>query len=218
MTEKTSKRKLRIRQPKATKPELEKQGQSELVIPKNRELPEPPSLPTYDKKFDPIREHITKADPAVEWKVIRKWLETIPKGLDGSLEMLSEQPNMTMRADRLLRLAKRELEQFELDWKDATSPMRALARDYWETMKKAGMRKQITNDMIDDYIIENWGSTYKKMYLRLRDMKNTKEHIETMCGQVIDRAADLRRMVDQFSGKGKGSSPAWMAGQKRRGS
>jgi hypothetical protein len=210
-------RKPRVRKPKPTAAEIEEQAQGDMEVQENLELPEPPPLPTYDKKFNPIREHITKADPATEWRIIRDWLEKIPKSLDASIEMLAEQPNMVMRADRLLRLAKRELEQFELDWKDSTGPMRELARDHWEMRKKAGMRKQITNDMIDDYIIEKWGSTYKEMYLRLRDMKNTKEHIETMCGQVIDRAADLRRMVDKYSGKG-GPAPAWMAGQKRRGS
>lgn len=218
MAKKPKVRTLKVRQPKPTQADVEEQVQSEMQIPDDRDLPQPPPLPTYDKKFDPIRKHIMDVDPEKEWVVIRAWIERTPKSLNESLEMLSEQPDMVMRADRLLRMAKRELERFELDWKDATGAMRDLARDYWESRKKAGMRKQITNDMVDDYIIEKWGGVYKEMYMRLRDMKNTKEHIETMCGQVIDRAADLRRMIDQFSGKGKGPAPAWMAGQRRRGS
>ena len=205
----------RIRKPKATQNELETQAQSELSQ-EGRVLPSPPQLPSYDRKFEPIREHIMRADPSIEWRHIREWLEKIPRSLDQSIEMLAEQPGIAMRADRLLRLAKRELERFELDWKDATGAMRDLARDYWESKKLKGMRKQITNDMIDDYIIENWGEKYKEMYLRLRDMKNTKEHIETMCGQVIDRAPDLRRLVDRYSGKGSNSTPTWMVGQKKR--
>jgi hypothetical protein len=209
-------RKPKVRQPKPSDSDIEEQIQSEMEIPDNKDLPQPPPLPTYDKKFNSIHKHIMNANPETEWEEIRKWINTVPKSLNETTTMLSEQPNMTMRADRLLRLAKRELERFELDWKDATGAMRDLARDYWESRKKAGMRKQITNDMVDDYIIEKWGSTYKEMYMRLRDMKNTKEHIETMCGQVIDRAADLRRMIDQLSGKGNKPAPAWMAGQKRR--
>lgn len=210
---KTSKKKLRVRQPRASERELETQGQNDVPLPDKIEVPKPNPLPEYDQKFNPIHEHILKTDPKSEWEEISKWISQTPRNAEQAINMLSEQADMLMRASRLYILAKREYERFELAWKKETGVMRDLARDYWEIKKREGMRKQITNDMVDDFIIEHWGDTYTEMYMRLQDMKNTKELIEKMCAKVEDVAADCRRMIDRYSGKNP--APSWMTGQKK---
>jgi len=196
-----------------TKKDAEKQAEADIASQTQEELPQPDPLPNYDSKFNPIHEHIQRTDVKREWPEIRTWLATIPNDTQTSLELLGEQPDMSMRAKRLALLAKREYVRFELDWKDKTAILRDIAREYWETKKKSGMRKQITNDMIDDWIIEHYGETWKEMYLRLCDMKNTAALIEQMSNQVDDRAADLRRFVEKHSQHKP--KPTWLKGQKR---
>ena len=199
---------------KTTKKDAEKQAEADIASQTEQELPQPDPLPNYDSKFTPIHEHIQRTDVKREWPTIKAWLARIPQDMQTSLNLLGEQPGMSMRAKRLALLAKRELESFELDWKDRTAILRDVAREYWEAKKKSGMRKQITNDMVDDWIIEHYGETWKKMYMRLRDMKNTAALIEQMSSQVDDRAADLRRFVEKFSQHKP--KPSWLKGQKRQ--
>ncbi len=116
-------------------------------------LPQPDPLPTDALKFQPVDDHITACDPAIEWPAIRAWLQKEPRSLHTAMEMLVEQADMAMRSKRLYLFAKQELERFDLDWKDNTSILRDAAREHWESKKAGGMRKQITNDMIDDWII-----------------------------------------------------------------
>jgi len=179
------------------------------------QLPQPDPLPSYDTKFAAVVEHITTCDPAVEWPIIRDWLRQQPRSLHTAMEMLVEQADMAMRSKRLYLFAKQELERFELDWKDNTGILRDAAREHWELKKDAGMRKQITNDMIDDWIIENYGDTWKEMVLRLRDMKNTVAILEHLHKQVEDRAPDLRRLIEKFSDKG--NEPDWFKAQGKVG-
>lgn len=198
---------------KPSKKDIEKQVQAD-VESQSKELPQPDPLPNYDSKFTPIHEHIQRTDVGREWPAIKAWLARIPRDLQTSIDLLGEQPDMSMRAKRIALLARRELERFELDWKDKTAILRDLARQYWEEKKKGGMRKQITNDMVDDWIIEHYGETWTEMYMRLRDMKNTAALLDQMSTQVDDRAADLRRFVEKFSqSKPK---PTWMKGQERK--
>lgn len=189
----------------------------ELIATENKkELPKPDPLPSFDDKFKSIHEHITKADPEKEWPVIREWIKRKPLNLQDAIDMLSEQPDMAMRAQRLFLLAKRELERFELEWKDKTSALRQAARDNLEQNKKdKKLAKQITNDMVDDWIIEQYGEIWIEMYTRLRDMKNTTKHLEMLADRVAYRDADLRRFIEKF--QPHANEPAWMQkGQQRK--
>ena len=204
---------MKVRKPKIKKINPEKEAQGEFVIPKNSTLPMP-DIPEYDSKFTPIIEHVTKIDPQQEWKEIGAWLATEPKSLYESMELLAQKPDISVRAKRLYRSAKREFTRFEIDWKEKTGIMRDLARDYWEERKKQGMRKQITNDMVDDWIIEHYGDVWKEMYTRYQDMKNAVSVLEHLSTQVDDRAPDLRRFIDTY--KENKEKPGWMDSQKRK--
>jgi len=165
---------------------------------KQYELPQPDPLPNYDSIFKPIATYIHECDPQVEWPIVEKWLKTSPKTVPEALDMLNQQPDMMVRAMRLYLLAKREYVRFEIDWKDRTEILRSAARDFWENEKLAGMRKQITNDMIEDWIIEHYGDTYSAMKMRLQDMKNTKDLLEKLSQQIEAREPSLRRIVERM--------------------
>jgi len=180
----------------------------------DKELPKPDPLPTYDKKFKPIHEYVIECDPDKEWPVIKAWIRRKPLSLKDALEMLANQPNMAMRAKRLSLLAKKELERFTLDFKERTGVLRDLALDHWEERKRGGMHKQITNEMIEDFIVERYGDTWTEMKMRLRDMKNAHRLLEQLNKQVLDRAPDLRKDIDVFANKT--ADPSWFAAQKQK--
>jgi len=180
----------------------------------NKDLPQPDPLPRYDKKFDTIHKYVVECDPDTEWPMLKKWIKRKPLSLKDAMEMLAEQPDMAMRARRLALLAKKELERFTLDFKERTGVLRDMAIDYWEERKRQGMRKQITNEMIDDWVVENYGDTWTEMKMRVRDMKNAARLLEQLSEQVITRAPDLRKMIDKFAEKT--ADPTWFTNQKKR--
>lgn len=181
---------------------------------KDKELPKPDPLPTYDKKFKPVHEYVVECDIEKEWPELERWMRRRPISLKDAMTMLAEQPNMVMRAKRIELLAKKELERFNLDFKERTGVLRDLAIEYWEERKRAGMHKQITNEMIEDWIVEHYGEAWTEMKSRVRDMKNAHRLLERLTKQVIDRAANLRRDVDLFSTKV--ADPSWFTSQRDR--
>lgn len=178
----------------------------------NKKLPQPDPLPTYDKKFKPIHNYVVECEPDLEWPKIKQWIKRKPLSLRDSMEMLAVQPDMAIRARRLALLAKKEYERFTLDFKERTGVLRDLALEYWEERKRKGMRKQITNEMIDDWIVEHYGDTWTEMKMRLRDMENAQKLLEQLSDQVINRAPDLRKMIDKFAEKT--ADPGWFTSQK----
>lgn len=176
------------------------------------DVPKPKALPDYDQRYKPISTYIVECDVEVEWKELREWIRQKAGTIPAALKLLSERPDMSIRARRLSLVASRETKSFEIDWKDKTQVLRDAAREYWEQRKSEGMRKQITNDMIDDWIIEHYGDTWKEMYLRLEDMKSVQKLIEHLSDQIDKRDADLRRIVDKLDQRN--DAPAWTRGQQ----
>jgi len=170
-------------------------------------LPQPNPLPDYDSRFKPIVEYIHTCEPSKEWPIVEAWLRKSPRDVNGALELLNQQPDMLVRAMRLFLLAKGEYIRFEIDWKDRTEILRSLAREAWELAKKDGMKKQITNDMVEDWIIANYGETYREMKMRLQDMKNTRDLLEKLSQQVEAREPSLRRIVERMDYK---KAPAFL--------
>lgn len=177
--------------------------------PSKKPEPEIPDMMVdYDSAFKGIAEHIDNVDPMKEWEEIRAWLEKKPKSLRDALDMSTGCANMAVRARKLHRRAKKELKIFEYELKDRTQILRDQSREYWEVKKREGMSKQITNDMIEDWILENFPDTYKTLMLRLEELKGTVGLLEEMSNQVAGRAPDLRRAVDELGKR----TPDWMTG------
>ena len=88
-----------------------------------------------------------------------------------------------------------------------------MARDVLEDEKKERkLRKQITKDMIEDWIIANYGTTYQEMKMRLQDMKNTRDLLDKLASQVEAREPSLRRIVERMDAK---KTPGFMTPKKR---
>jgi predicted RNase H-like nuclease (RuvC/YqgF family) len=180
--------------------------------PKPSEPEIPDIMVDYDEGFKGIAQHIERANPMKEWEEIRAWLERTPKSLQDALEMSAQAANMAVRARKLHSRARNELKRFEYEYKDRTQILREQAREHWEKKKLDGMKKQITNDMIEDWILENFPDTYKTLSLRLQELKGTVKLLEEMSEQVSNRAPDLRRAVDVLGNRRGSNEPDWMTG------
>lgn len=213
---------MRVRKPKNPTLEFEEQQletettveETEIPERKSSELPQPDPLPDYDSKFKVIHEYIVNCNPDEEWPIIKEWMSCKPNSIQDALKMLAEHPDIKTRARRLALLAEREFKKFSMDFKDRTGILRDLAREYWEARKIQGMHKQITNDMIEDWIIEHYGTVYTEMTIRLKDMENVKELLTKLADNADIRDADLRRMVDKIQAKDS-VSPGWFGNQNK---
>ena len=203
---------MRVRSPKNVSSTLAEEDMEELSSAST--LPQPEPLPDYDSKFKTIHEYIITCDPDIEWPSVKDWMSRKPNSIQDALMMLAEHPEMKTRARRLALLAQRELRKFQLDYKDRTGILRELAREYWEARKKQGYHKQITNDMIEDWIIEHYGRTYIEMDTRLKDMENIAELLSKLADNVDIRDADLRRMIDKIQVK-DATAPGWFGAQSK---
>lgn len=206
---------MKTRKVKTTQKGVDEQTQSEITLPKGN-LPPPEPVPEYKEDFKVIDTYITEVNVEKEWKEIREWIRRRPVSLQVAMIQLAEQPNMNVRSKRLHLVAKRELKRFENEWKDRTQILRELGRDYWETKKKSGMKKQITESMVDDWILEHYGDTWKELHIRLQDMKNTTALLETLADTVQSKAPDLRKLCDILKEK-RQTQPSFMDGQERKG-
>ena len=195
----------KIRKPiKPTSPDIESLTQESI---KNSNTINLPPLPICDKKYKIIREYINECNPEKEWKEIMEWLKYKPTCLEEAMDMLIAQPDMAIRAKKISLNAKKELEIFILSFKERSGVLKDLAIEYWEKRKKDGMTKQITSEMIEDYIIENYSQVWDEMNMRLHDMKNTEKLLTQLSDQILHRNPDLRKIVDKFSVKN--SNPSW---------
>lgn len=215
---------MRVRKPKNPPPDYveeqleteETKTEEETEIPERKPsaLPQPDPLPDYDSKFKVVHEYIVNCNPDEEWPVIREWMSRKPNSIQDAINMLAEHPDIKTRARRLALLAERELKKFNMDFTDRTGILRDLAREYWEGRKIRGYHKQITNDMIEDWIIEHYGTVYTEMTIRLKDMKNVAELLSKLADNADIRDADLRRMIDKIQAK-DATAPGWFSNQNK---
>lgn len=163
------------------------------------DIPQENNLPSYNSKFKGIIEDITNIDPEKEYRDIEKWLEKKATNLAEATELMNEHPSFAQRARTLAQFTKKEFENFEMVFKKRTFVLRKLSRGYWENEKRGGMRKAITKDMIEDWIIENYGNVYIPMRNKLSDIKMAYEIFDKLASKVEMRDADIRRMYERYS-------------------
>lgn len=156
-------------------------------------------LPNTSKKFKSINKYIENADPEEEWKKLQEWLNFKPKNVKEAIMLLNEQKQKSLEARRLALSAKKEHKRYERSFRDQTEILKSSARNYWEEQKKKGMKKAITNDMIEDYIIANHNTTWNVLNERLEEIKSIRILTEKIADQVDDRAADLRKIIDRLT-------------------
>lgn len=168
-------------------------------------------LPMPDERFMRIREHIKKIDPWKEWETIRSWLNISPEFIQEIRKELQVAADMEARAKDLHEEAVIAKGNFDDQFRDRTQIWRKEALIYWEVEKKSGLRKQITESMIEDRIIELHSELYLELKKRKREIRSMVDTMEAMLKNVISKRTDLRKMLESET-KRPTSTPNWMDG------
>ena len=171
---------------------------------------DPIELPTYDERYSTIMERSQQFDPLEEWETIRAWLQTIPVSIQEMRELVKQHADIAERAKRLAQGAENELKIFELKCTDRKQIWRMAAIAHWEREKELGsITKQITEKMIEDWVIEQHGDLYIELETRRIELESTRDHLKSIATQVSAKGYDLRKLLESETRRPSGS-PDWM--------
>jgi len=171
---------------------------------------DPIELPTYDSRYSAIMEHAQVVDPLAEWKSIRSWLQAIPVSIQDIRELVKQHADNAERAKRLASCAELELKVYELKCTDRKQIWRISAISHWETQKEGGhITKQITEKMIEDWIIEQHSDLYIELEKRRLELDATYKQLKSLVSQVNSKGHDLRKLLESETRRPSGS-PNWM--------
>jgi hypothetical protein len=176
---------------------------------------DPINLPEFDPIFSTILEYSKVKDPKEEWKIIREWLKEEPKTIIEMRACLQKAADVAVRARDLYLMARGEQSDFELRFKDRVQIWRVPAIKYWEKQKEKGMHKQITEAMIEDWIIENYSDLYLELCRRREEITAVKESLKNLAERVNSRGMDLRKLLE--SEVRRPSTPNWFDGKTSKG-
>jgi len=162
-----------------------------------------PELPAAYTKLILSR---TKIDPEEEWNEIREWISSSPTSLNDIRESIKISADMIMRARDLYDMTSRTHKSFQLKCKARMQLWRYEAIKYWEAL---GVKKQTTEQMIEDYILDNYQGDYVDLQERANDIALLTDSFKALCENVYNKSVDLRKLLDSASRKNP-TTPNWM--------
>jgi hypothetical protein len=168
---------------------------------------DPIDIPTFDARFSKLREHMQTIDPIKEWEEIKAWLADNPTSLVETRNKVREHADIAQRATNLYIMAKSEVSSFEIKYKDRKQLWRVEALKYWEGQKAKGLRKQITEDMLTDWMIENHSELYMELEKRHDTLITIKDQLKSLADRIISKGHDLRKLLE--SETRRPVSPNW---------
>lgn len=157
---------------------------------------DPVPIPDYDRRFATIREKTQNIDPIAEWENIKTWLAEDPVSISDIRIKVKEHADIAQRATNLYLMAKSELAEFELKYKDRRQLWRLQAIGFWEDQKEKGLRKQITEDMLTDWMISEHSDLYMELERRHETLISVKDQLKSMSDRVIGKGLDLRKLLE----------------------
>lgn len=176
---------------------------------------DPIEIPEVDEDFKRIIEVRRNIDPKTEWTTIRNWIEEQPRTIQELRDAIRIAAHMTARATDLLHVTKIQRDKFRIKHTARIQLWRSEALLYWEAEKEAGMRKQITEQMIEDRIIDQWEELYTELQTRLNEINTLYDSFKSLVSLVENKEIDLRKLLES-EGKKPGYVPNWF-GDKSNG-
>jgi len=171
---------------------------------------DPIELPTFDERYATIMERSQEFDPIKEWETIRLWLQSIPISIQEMRDLVKHHADIAERAKRLANGADSELKLFELKCLDRKQIWRIASIAHWEREKEQGnITKQITEKMIEDWIIEQHGELYINLETKRIQLESVRDQLKSLATQVSAKGYDLRKLLESETRRPSGS-PNWM--------
>jgi hypothetical protein len=175
---------------------------------------DPVELPDYDRRFATIREHIREIDPIDEWNDIREYLEVKPELIQDIRAQVRDHADITTRAKNLALMANTEYEEFVLKYRDRKQLWRNAAMEHWQSEKERGLHKQITEQMLEDWMIENHSDLYMELQKRKLHLEEIRDRLKGLATQVSGKGQDLRKLLESETRRPAGL-PGWADDDKK---
>ena len=175
---------------------------------------DPVAIPDFDRRFAQIREHIRETDPMEEWSVLKEYLESKPESIQELRDAVRQHADMTSRAKSLALMANTEYEEFMLKLRDRKQLWRNAAMEYWQEQKEQGLHKQITENMLEDWMIENHTDLYTQLETRRLHLEEVRDRLKALASQIGAKGQDLRKLLESETRRPSGM-PGWADDETR---
>ena len=176
---------------------------------------DPIDIPDFDRRFAVIHEHIRKVDPVKEWEVLKKYLEDKPETISELRNAIRTQADMARRAKELALMANTEYQEFLLKHRDRKQLWRTAAMEYWQAEKESGLHKQITESMLEDWMIENHSELYTELETRKLHLEEVCDRLKALATQVSNKGQNLRKLLESETRRPSGL-PGWADDDKNK--
>lgn len=165
--------------------------------------------PEIDERFKRIIEVRRNIIPMKEWEEIKAWLAEMPDTLVDIKNAVRQSAQMAARAKDLVSVTKTEFERYRIRYRARLEIMRSDAIVYWESEKKGGLHKQITEQMIEDRIIAQWTDAYEDLQEKFISFETLYDSIKSLQETVVNKGVDLRKLLDSETRR-PASLPTWI--------
>lgn len=173
---------------------------------------DPIGLPEIDEQFRGVIYTRKEIDVEVEWKEIREWLEETPTSIQGMRDAVRKSADMAARAKDLYDLTKIHHGEFRIKYRKRLQLWRMQSIAWWEGVKEnQGLHKQITEQMIEDRIIEEHADDYAELQERMDEMDTLKSSFKALIDTAIAKGVDNRKLLESEMRR-PAATPNWMDG------
>jgi hypothetical protein len=177
---------------------------------------DPVDLPEVDEQFKGVIYTRKEINVEEEWNDIRNWLEDKPETIQGMRDAVRKSADMAARAKDLYDLTKIAHEKFRIKYRERVQLWRMQAIGWWEGVKKnQELHKQITEQMIEDRIIEAHADDYADLQERMSEMDTLKSSFKALIDTVIAKGVDNRKLLESEMRR-PASTPSWMDGKTQK--
>jgi hypothetical protein len=135
-------------------------------------------------------------DIVEEWETIRKWLREDASSIQNMRKLIREHSDITERAKNISIVANTQYKDYLIRYNDRRQLWRVQALKFWESQKSAGLSKQITESMLDDWMIENHSELYMELQRRKIHLEEICERLDSLVTLVNARGSDLRKLLE----------------------
>lgn len=172
-------------------------------------------LPDYSAELHTLKTYLVPKNITADWQRIMAWFDSQPETTQALRSLVQQSADMALRAQNLYLMAKEEEECFTRSSRQLLCEWRAQALQYWEDQKSYGLRKQITERMIEDYILETYPTQYLTVKTRESELTQVVTSLKKMSERVVSRGSDLRKLLD--AELRRPSSPKWFDDGEKQG-
>lgn len=149
---------------------------------------------------------LIEIDADAAYEKIASYLRSSGRGNLSAAEidgLLDESADIGHLSDRLASKARRDYELAKERHEVWLESKRTASRQHLEAEKQRGsLKKQISNDMVLDYIRASWPAEYQERVARLKDFQAAVHTLEALPDRCRDRRNSLAKLADTAMARG----------------